>query len=261
MLAGGACSLADMAFGQANPSSGKKGFCVALRTNPAWQENLLKLNAKWFYTWGAKTPEPLPAGTEFVPMIWGKWSCTQDMVGDLAKRGYKTLLGFNEPGQYKQSNLSVEEALQLWPILMESGMRLGSPACVHADGEWMTAFMRAAEKRGYRIDFIAMHAYMGDNVKHFLERIDHIYKLYKKPVWLTEFCVADWDACADRPNIYTEDAVLKFMEAVLPELAKRDYLERYAWYSSPYYYHPLNTSVLFNSDDTLTRLGRLYASV
>lgn len=245
----------------ATPNSGKKGIGLALKSNPDWIKKLQGTKSDWYYTWGATAPEPADQPAEFIPMVWSRWSSSSTMLRELKKKGYGTILGFNEPDQYNQANLSVEEALRLWPILMESGMRLGSPACVHADGEWMNAFMKGVKKEGYRVDFIAMHAYMSDNPTYFLERLEKVYRHHKKPIWLTEFAVADWEACADRPNIYSQYKVLKFMEAVLPELEKRDYVERYAWYSSPAYYHPLNTSVLFDAGGSLNMLGELYASV
>ncbi|VGO15461.1 hypothetical protein PDESU_04044 [Pontiella desulfatans] len=262
MLQAAACVVASSAAVRgAEEKPGKKGIGLELKSNPDWRKKLLGAKADWFYTWGATPPEPVVSSVEFVPMIWGQWSCNPEILKVLGEKGFDTVLGFNEPDQYNQAKLSVEDALRLWPILMESGIRLGSPACVHADGEWMDAFMKGVKKKGYRVDFIAMHSYMGDNVDFFLDRVEQIHRYYKKPIWITEFCVADWEACADRPNLYSQDKVLKFMETVLPQLEKRDYVERYAWYSSPYYYHPLNTSVLFNADGTANKLGDLYASI
>ena len=45
------------------------------------------------------------------------------------------LLGFNEPDLAEQANMTVEKALELWPRLEATGMRLGSPAvaCGAAD--------------------------------------------------------------------------------------------------------------------------------
>ena len=260
ILCSGTCLLAGAAVGQDASVFRKKGFGIALRSNPDWQEKLQKLNAKWFYTWGPNQPEPIPKGIEFIPMIWGKWNCNRTFVKQLAERGHDTLLGFNEPDQAKQSNIPVEEALRLWPLMMESGMRLGSPAGVHPEGEWMTAFMKESNKRDYKIDFISIHSYYGDNPKQFLNRLNKIHKLYNKSLWITEFAVADWEAREDKPNKYSADQVYQFMEAVLPALDKLDYIERYAWFSAPKPSYALAPSVLFDSDGSLNRLGKLYAS-
>jgi len=231
-----------------------------VKKNPDWAAMLQAINAKWYYTWSSDQAEMSPAGIEFIPMQWGRWGCTAEKMTRLKAR-HDTILGFNEPDQHEQANMSIEEALALWPILMESGMRLGSPAAVHPDGEWMTVFMEESARRGYRIDFINMHSYMGKNSKHFLNKVERIYKRYKKPIWITEFAVADWDARADKPNKFSPDDAYEFMEKALPELEKTDYVERYAWFTSPTPSLAVAPSVLFNEDGSLNRLGRLYASI
>jgi hypothetical protein len=237
----------------------KKGFGIALKENADWRDKLRELNAGWFYTWGAQQPADIPAGVEYVPMIWGPWSCTDSTMKRLVSEKHKILLGFNEPGHKRQANMTVETAVELWPKLMDTGMRLGSPAAVNADGEWMSAFMNEVDRRGYRVDFIAVHSYMGKDANHFLRRLDKIHKMYRRPIWITEFAVADWEARKDKPNRYIPDDVYAFMETVLPALEETDYIERYAWFSAPMPSLPLAPSVLFNPDGSLTRLGRLYA--
>ncbi|MDF7825374.1 glycosyl hydrolase [Pontiellaceae bacterium B12227] len=247
-----------MAYGRVQLSSKKKGYGTVPGRDPQWAEKLDRLNAKWFYSWGEKAPEKIPPGIEFVPMKWGKWGCTAEKMSAIKAAGHKTLLGFNEPDQKKQANMSVEKAIELWPLLMDTGLRLGSPAGVHPDGEWMEAFMAEVKKRGYRVDFITMHSYMGKHSKHFLSKVEKIHKLYKKPIWITEFAVADWSASKDKPNKFSPDDVLKFMEKTLPALEKMDQVERYAWFSGEN--PPLKPSSLFEQDGTLSRLGRMYAS-
>ena len=84
------------------------------------------------------------------------------------------------------------------------------------------------------------------------------------PIWLTEFGVADWDTAPwirkSTVNRYSEDAVLQFMKEVLPELEKRPYVMRYAWFGAgDGIGEELRTSRLFEKDGTLTPLGRYYA--
>jgi len=256
-----ACAMAALPALAAKPSSAKKGFGIALKANPDWRTKLEMLRANWFYTWGSKMPEGIPPGVEYVPMVWGRWSCNDQTMRRLAAEKHKTLLGFNEPDQKDQANVTVEQALEIWPKLMESGMRLGSPAGVHPDGEWMEAFMEQVKRRGYRVDFIAVHSYYGKVPKHFLKRLEKLHKLYKRPLWITEFAVADWAARADNPNQYSPDDVCRFMEAVLPALEKSDYVERYAWFSAPKPTPVLAPSALFDQNGALTKLGRLYSAI
>ncbi len=251
--------IAGTAFAKFGGSS-KKGFSIALKENPDFLAKLQKLNIDWFYTWGTKIPEGIPSGCEYVPMIWGEWNCTDQVMKRLVSEKHQSLLGFNEPEHKKQANLSVEKALELWPKLMETGIRLGSPACGNPDGEWMATFMAEAEKRGYRVDFITVHSYMGKDTEHFLKRLENIHKLYRKPLWITEFAVADWKAREDKPNRYSPESVYTFMETVIPALEKIDYVERYAWFSAPKSIPPLASSVLFNPDGSLNKLGQLYSN-
>lgn len=262
VMGSAACALAGMPLYADDAASSKKGFGIALKKEPTWREMLKQLGVHWFYTWGAgDMVDNIPPGIEFVPMQWGKWGCSPEAMQQIKAAGRTTLLGFNEPDQESQANMSVENALELWPLLESTGLRLGSPAGVHPDGEWMTAFMQEAKNRGLRIDFVTIHSYMGSSVAHFFQRLEKIYRLYKKPLWITEFAVADWQAREDRPNRYLTDAVLRFMEEALPKLEATDYVERYAWFSAAPSSPVLGPSALFNEEGSLNRLGQLYASL
>lgn len=80
------------------------------------------------------------------------------------------LLGLNEPDVKKQGNMSIEETLDAWPVLMDTGMRLGSPGCVHPDKEWMIEFMAGAGKRNLRVDFICVHSYGSPSAEGLVKR-------------------------------------------------------------------------------------------
>ena len=245
---------------QSSTASRKKGLAITIKQN-GWDEKLRMLKAKWFYSWGSKIPVDKPAGTDFVPMVFGYWGDREGVAeaGRLAKEaGIKELLGFNEPDRKSQSNISVEKALDAWPILMETGLRLGSPACVHPDNEWMTAFMAGVKKRGLRVDFVTVHSYGGPSPKELTNRLSKIQKLYDKPLWLTEFAVGDWSAKSPEANKHKPESVLRFMEKALPELENLNFLERYAWFPAGQKSAPLGTSALYDEEKTLTRLGEFY---
>jgi len=256
-------SLAPTATSVAAPASGgsmKKGLAIAVKKNQ-WAEKLSKLNSKWFYSWGSKIPDGIPAGVKFKPMIYGYWGDKAGVAkaGKMAKEaGIKELLGFNEPDRKNQSNMSVEKALKVWPILMETGLRLGSPACVHPDDDWMKAFMAGVKKKGLRVDFVAIHSYGGPNAGELEKRLRRIQKMYKKPIWITEFAVGDWNAKTPQANKHKPEKVLRFMEAVLPKLNSMDFVERYAWFPAGQKSAPLGTSALFDGKGKLTRLGQCY---
>ncbi len=261
LIAAGSCAAAGSAVGRVKLSSRKKGFCLVPRRDPEWKAKLTALNAKWFYSWGTNPPDGVPPFTEFVPMQWGKWSCSAEKLEAVKKAGHKTLLGFNEPDQKEQANMSVEKAIELWPRLMDTGLRLGSPAGVHADGEWMQAFMQEIDRRGYRVDFICVHSYGGASARYFMKKLEGWHKRYKRPLWVTEFAVGDWEANAQKPNKHSPKKILNYMEDALPAMDKSDFVERYAWFSARPDNHALGTSALFDEDGALTPLGEFYASV
>jgi len=240
--------------------SKKRGLGISTK-NPGWVQRLTDLRCKWFYTWNHMIPEGLPQGVEFIPMIYrygGNAQVIADAAASAKKAGITELLGFNEPDVKKQGNMTMQETLDAWPLLMETGMRLGSPGCVHPDKEWMVEFMAGVKERKLRVDFVCVHSYGGPNPEALVKRLENIHKMFGCPLWITEFAVGDWEAKSVETNRHKPEAVLRFMEKVLPRLDKLDFLERYAWFPSKPSSFPLGTSALFNEDGTLTRLGECY---
>ncbi len=255
-----ALPLGASAQGAASSGSQKKGLGLGSR-NAFWPGMLTDLRCKWCYTWTGNVPPDLPEGVAFVPMIRSK-AAVADRISRVAEEarnhGITELLGLNEPDAQKQDDMSVEQALEVWPLLMETGMRLGSPACIHADNEWMTAFMAGVEKRKLRVDFVCVHSYAGPNAQALVSKLDRIHSMYGRPLWLTEFGVGDWSAKSVEDNKHSPDTVFKFMDRVLPMLDDLAFLERYAWFPSAPDSAPLGTSALFDANGELTPLGELY---
>lgn len=239
----------------------KKGIGHGIKGEKDWNK-LKALNASWFYNWNSTIPAGKPKEIEYVPMIWsGKLvKSVRSRVEAVKTQGHKTLLGFNEPDQKEQANMTVEQALELWPVLMESGMRLGSPGAAHPDKEWMKEFMAKVAEKKYRVDFVCVHWYWEPKPGDFLGKLRAIHKLYNLPIWITEFAVADWDTKPEKPNRFSEDEVAAFLQKVLPELEKAPYIERYAWFPSGPKFPALSSSALFDKDGNLTKVGKVYAS-
>ena len=242
----------------------KKGACISYK-NTTWSTRISRLKAHWHYSWGNELKEHEPANVEYVPMFWGKKVEEESLtyLKQLKEEGkIEHLLGFNEPDGVEQANMTVDEAIALWPKLEEVGVPLGSPATVGspAGNEWLNDFMTKAETLGLRIDFVCMHSYGGLSVDAFLDKIEEAYELYGKPIWITEFAVGDWNATTPAENKYTADQVLTYMKEVLPKLDELDYVHRYAWFNAKTTNGPLASSVLFDENDQITPLGEYYAS-
>lgn len=245
---------------QQTPDSKKKGLCITTKT-PHWARRLADLKPHWFYSWGSSIPEGIPAGVDFIPMIWGYWGNDESIAkagADAKAAGIDTLLGFNEPDEHRQANMSVEKALKAWPLLEKTGLRLGSPGCVHPDDEWMKTFMAETRKRELRVDFVTVHSYGGANPEALIKRLESIHRMYKKPIWITEFAVGDWDAKSPEKNRHRPEAVLRFMEKTLPRLEGMDFIERYSWFPAGQDNNALGTSALYDKAGKLTRLGEFY---
>ncbi len=79
--------------------------------------------------------------------------------------------------------------------------------------------------------------------------------MYHKPIWITEFAlsgVPDWTK-------QTRQSAINYMKIVLPELDKRDYVERYSWFSfSKSDFKNSGSALLDTYTGKLTGLGKLY---
>ena len=190
---------------------------------------------KWCYDWGAAPVGKPFSGIEFVPMIWDKSRVTTAALA-MAKKSGRTLLAFNEPDASNQANMTVAEALALWPQLQATGMRLGSPAPTASGvlpGKWLDAFVQGIRAQGLRLDFICVHYYSGRyddpraatvELKGYLTQV---YNQYHMPIWLTEFSLTNWKTPA------TSEEQRSFIKEVVPMLESLPFLERYAWFAFP----------------------------
>lgn len=221
------------------------------------------LNVAWYYTWSSNpvkgiTPE------KFVPMLRSQRGHLQEQISNFRARGkIPILLAFNEPNMARADNISVEQVIQSWPEISNLAQVVGGPATAGAAGPWLDKFYRMAKTRNYKVDFMTIHFYPPPDAELFLRKIDHIYEKYHLPIWITEFAVADQSASEKNcktlcENKYTEQDVLAFMKQVLPELEKRPYILRYAWFGAGNT-EQVRTSALFDKDDNLTALGKFYA--
>jgi hypothetical protein len=223
------------------------------------------LEPNWLYTWNLDQPEGLPDDIEFCPMFWGggkneKFQKKVQSLRPLIQQGkVKQVMGFNEPDKRDQSNMTVERALELWPALMELNVPLVSPSCAHPDRQWMTEFMTGVAKRNLRIDFIGVHSYGGPNARSFMTRMQKVARMFGRPIWITEFAVADWKAKTLKQNKHSPGQIGRFMREVIPALNASPFIARYAWFSGQPNHKALGNSALFDTRGKLTPLGHLYA--
>ena len=217
------------------PADTLKGFGWGGKDALALKQ-IQSLKLDWHYTWGAHYN--VTTNPAFVPMVKSERTLLeQDAIGwvtrQLAATKTKHLLGFNEPDHPAQANMSVDRAIQLWPRLQATGLRLGSPATTGPASPWLADFMAKAKRKGLRVDFMTMHRYAWPKADDFLRKVTELHERYGKPVWVTEYAVADWDATSSRPCIYSRAQTEDFMRATVAGLRAMPFVERFAWKTRP----------------------------
>ena len=220
------------------------------------------MHCAWYYTWGGDKPNPAPSAVEFVPMEWGYYGNANNgsanwLKAKAAQPGVKNFLAFNEPDHTDQANLSVAAALDGYGIMQQTlQLPIGSPACADDNSAWMQSFMSQANQRGYRIDFVCVHAYQR-NPYDFIGYINYIHNLYGKPLWVTEFAPADWSGT----NPVSVQECMNYMRVVVPWLNSQPYVQRYAWYTgaAPGGTGTLSSAGLVNNNGSLSAMGQLYS--
>ena len=142
------------------------------------------------------------------------------------------VLAFNEPDLEEQSNISVEDAVEGMKAFMNQDIYVGSPAtalCPPWSDDWFVPFMKQMKKEKMDVDFIPIHHYWNwwneEGVQAFLDLVDKTWEMYHKPIWITEFAISG----VPYRTKQMRQSVIDYMKGVIPELDKRDYVERYSW--------------------------------
>jgi hypothetical protein len=219
------------------------------------------MNVSWYYNWEGSENEACAVanGVEYVPMVWGADTAAniQIAVAGFASKGYENVLGFNEPDNTTQSNITVASAIALLPAFDSAKIAVGTPATqANTTGQaWFTTYIAdVAASTTLRADFIAIHWYgwnagSCDAAASQLEGYIKYAEAFpgNRPIWLTEW------GCLNQ-SAPTAAAVIAFFQGALAVFAKHPRLARYAWYQwSP-------NCEIYNTDDTLTALGQVYAA-
>lgn len=224
------------------------------KANGYGEKDILNITCNYDWNVGGKSDDP---DVEYSPIRqnlgWPSWNDIN------SKSGVTHLLGCNEPDRPDQANASVDAVIEMWPEMLKSGLRLGSPA-PSSVWVWNGDFFNLIEQLGYRCDFAVAHIY--EENKNGASLVDRIKTLSNKgkgrPVWITEWNNgANWTneywptakgpKCDANSNIiYNEDGSTteitrplskanaekqrQFMAEALPALDKCDLLERYFEY-------------------------------
>jgi len=257
-----------------HPTAFKRGVGFSTSTSTGtWYNNIVNLKSNWYYSWGlnACTDPSAPKNVEYVPMFWGHSNVNQanvDMINQLYHQGkIFYVLGFNEPDLSVEANMTVAQALEDWKFLsdnLDKGIKLVSPAGSWPGVQWFKDFMAGVQQQGLRMDYIALHIYMGQSPTTYINQVQNIFALYGKKIWITEFAPRDDSATSGQPstNHYSAQWILdNFMQPLLPQLESMDAVYRYAWFSGSPTMAGLWTSMLVDATGNLTILGNYYKTL
>ncbi|GAA3638430.1 glycosyl hydrolase [Flavivirga jejuensis] len=221
-------------------------------------------NTTWHYNWGLglsleNTPE-----VQFVPMAWSKgdnYTSVENMESIGENMNYNNLLAFNEPDNSGQSNLTVAEALEAYPKLLASGLRIGAPGVENIqysttddsfhDDAWIKEFMDSCVVRGYRVDFIPAHDYIRRSKSAFIERFKGLHDRYNLPVWVTEYNYGNPNMGSANLTVEQGYTNIKGLTEVLEEA---DFIERYNWY----YFFGASSGIGGMTNGELNIIGQFY---
>jgi hypothetical protein len=226
--------------------------------------NLTDLQLSWWYAWGpSPAAQTINSTVPFVPMIWDESHVTAQELAEAKKHG-SVLLGFNEPDHTDQADMTVAQALELWPELMATGMRLGSPATAEnpaVSGSWLDQFMKGAKDKDHRVDFICVHWYGADfetaaAVEQLRGYLQGVHDHFGLPIWLTEYSLINWMSTPKFPTWAQQAAFAAASVAMLETLA---FVERYAWFSMPPYSDDVSETIyLYDESGAITKTGEAY---
>jgi RNA polymerase sigma factor (sigma-70 family) len=243
-------------------SSSRKG--VGAWTFSGQDTALAESGASWYYTWATDDKGISASHVGFVPMIWGSASVTASSLAQAkANTSCGCVLGFNEPDNGGQSNMTPSQALALWPQLMNTGLELGSPAVAGGGatpGGWLDQFMTGANQKGYRVNFITLHWYgsdftTSDAVSQLKSYIVDVYNRYHLPIWLTEFALISFANGGEQFPSETQQAA--FLTGATQMLDSLPYVQRYAWFGLPAD-SALPNSGLFQPGPVITPVGTAF---
>ncbi len=220
------------------------------------------LNATWHYNWNISMNSP--RDWEYVAIKQQpNWPSLNQ---DWRARGVNHLLGFNEPDNpvedaYKNLTPqgSTADAVNRWPELLGTGLRVGAPAVTDGGYNWIADFMNRANNAGHRVDYVPVHyyrSYANNNdpqgaANQMYNFLKGIHDMARRPIWVTEFNNgANWTDNAHDPNTTQNRNVI---QAMIQMMDNTPWIERYAIYSRVEWFRQTHYD-----DGGITPMGQMY---
>ncbi len=185
-----------------------------------WEAGYNQFNAYWSYRWSMNNPTWHPFWHSFNPMQWGGGNLAHGTSGGPLDRFYNSLqsspkpthlMGFNEPDQAGQANMTVQAAIDRWPRLEAMNVPLVAPGPASTFGGWLSSFSNQANALGYRRDYTAVHWYSSPSADSLITHLQQARNAFGRPVWLTEFSVVRWSGSETWTHRHNWNFLAEFM--------------------------------------------------
>lgn len=223
------------------------------------------LNTTWCYNWDAGWHEW--DDREYVTQHHHEGWPSIENVGNNGPTA--NILGNNEPdntADQRETVSSVSEVLAHWQEMMATGKRLGSPAMASNLTGWLYPFIDSIDARGWRCDFIAVHAYYYQDWAAWQTTLKEIHERTGRPIWITEMNYGanwtGWPGSNTNGNADNYAIEKQHFAPVIDGLEQTGWVERYAVYNEVQ-----NCRKVYNSGDAslksknyLTPMGEYYAA-
>jgi hypothetical protein len=193
------------------------------------------------------------------PAQQGSWN---QRVTEMEQNRPSHLLGFNEPDISSQSNMSPQDAANLWMQQIhpwgQKGVQLVSPA-IAFDLTWMASFLSAIESQGGYVDAIALHWYgKPSDISQLESYVQQAHSQFGKPIWVTEMGVTT----ASGANA---NDVLSFVQQITRTFEGYGYVDRFSYFGCFQQSQPIDgfasaNNAFFYSQNSLTPLGQWWQS-
>jgi len=160
-------------------------------------------------------------------MLWG--SAQVEEFQSVVKKGYADcVMGVNEPNLESQSNLSPQDAAELWiqniePLRQQGYTRFVTPAVASSDTaiSWYQEFFKACVN--CQFDIMALHYYSTQSAD-MIAYITKLHQTFNMDIWVTEYACMDF---AGGPQASNEDQVTEFMSNVTTWMENTDYIKKF----------------------------------
>lgn len=234
--------------------------------------DMFNANAAWTWNWSNQTPqfvfdELTSKGIDYTPCIWNSSFKVSDAL--IQQSVPKYMLGYNEPDQSGQANMTTTQVIDAWGAMADSvpaGTILVGPAISDGQFAFMNTVYSGIKSSGYRLDAVGMHLYRTDLSSFAFGSsaysIPSMADTYGVPIVVSEFGYTNWT----RTSPYPDSEVSLILSNILDFTTRceaSDDVARYCLYPAPSPYGRYHAwfNFMTNIGGRYTELYKQYAAI